>query len=126
MQEAGKAAGPQADQLGLADFRDAVMAASIAAEPEGARLKGVIMGAPNDVATEFSPTLTETVPADALAYVGFSNLSGTLTQVFQQVQGSLGEEQKRSSRASPASCRSSSASRSTTSRRSPRRSTPSS
>ena len=71
------------------------MAASIAAEPEGARLKGVIMGAPNDVATEFSPTLTETVPADALAYVGFSNLSGTLTQVFQQVQGSLGDEQKR-------------------------------
>ena len=95
VQEAGKAAGPQADQLGLADLRNAVMAASIAAEPEGARLKGVIMGAPNDVATEFSPTLTETVPADALAYVGFSNLSGTLTQVFQQVQGSLGDEQKR-------------------------------
>ena len=95
VQEAGKAAGPQADQLGLADLRNAVMAASIAAEPGGARLKGVIMGAPNDVATEFSPTLTETVPADALAYVGFSNLSGTLTQVFQQVQGSLGDEEKR-------------------------------
>ena len=95
VQEAGKAAGPQADQLGLADLRNAVMAASIAAEPGGARLKGVIMGAPNDVATEFSPTLTETVPADALAYVGFSNLSGALTQVFQQVQGSLGDEEKR-------------------------------
>ena len=95
VQEAGKAAGPQADQLGLADLRNAVMAASIAAEPDGARLKGVIMGAPNDVATEFSPTLTETVPADALAYVGFSNLSGALTQVFQQVQGSLGDEEKR-------------------------------
>ncbi|HVH00061.1 MAG TPA: DUF3352 domain-containing protein [Miltoncostaeaceae bacterium] len=95
VQEAGKAAGPQADQLGLADLRNAVMAASIAAEPDGARLKGVIMGAPSDVATEFSPTLTETVPADALAYVGFSNLSGALTQVFQQVQGSLGDEEKR-------------------------------
>ena len=46
---AGTAAGPQAEQLGLDDYGEAVMAASIAAEPEGARMKGVILGAPSDV-----------------------------------------------------------------------------
>jgi hypothetical protein len=71
------------------------MAASIAAEPEGARMKGVVLGAPADVSpAEFTPQLTDTVPADALAYLGFSDLAGSLTQVFQQVQGSLGEEER--------------------------------
>ena len=75
---------------------DAVMAASIAAEPEGARMKGVVLGAPTVVSRRSSrPALTDTAPADALAYLGFSNLSGTLSQVFQQVQGSLGDEERR-------------------------------
>ncbi len=95
VQQAGAAAGPQAEQLGLADYRDAVMAASIAAEPEGARMKGVVLGAPAGVSpAEFTPQLTDTVPADALAYVGFSDLAGSLTQVLQQVQGSLGDAER--------------------------------
>ena len=96
VQSAASAAGPQAEQLGLADYRDAVMAASIAAEPEGARLKGVVLGAPTSITpAEFTPQLTDTVPADALAYVGFSDLAGTLTEAFQQIQGSLGDEERR-------------------------------
>jgi hypothetical protein len=95
VQSAATAAGPQAEQLGLADYRDAVMAASIAAEPDGARMKGVVLGAPTAITpAEFSPQLTDTVPADALAYVGFSDLAGTLTEVFQQVQGSLGDDER--------------------------------
>lgn len=96
VQSAAEAAGPQAEQLGLADYRDAVMAASIAAEPEGARMKGVVLGAPATIQQdEFTPGLTDQVPADALAYVGFSDLAGSLTQVLQQVQGSLGDEERR-------------------------------
>jgi Protein of unknown function (DUF3352) len=96
VQTVASAAGPQADQLGLADYRDAVMAASIAAEPEGARMKGVVLGAPNAPSSaEFTPQLTDTVPANAVAYVGFSDLAGTLTEVFQQVQGSLSDEESR-------------------------------
>jgi hypothetical protein len=92
----GEAAGPQADQLGLADYRDTVMAASLAAEPDGARLKGVIMGAPGDLdPAEFTPQLTDTVPADALAYVGFYDLSGTLTRVFEKVKAGLGADERR-------------------------------
>lgn len=91
---AGEAAGPQLDQLGLGDYRDAVMAASIAAEEEGARLKGVIVGAPDAEVAEFTPGLTDAVPADALGYLGFSDLSGTLTRFFAQVQGTLNEEQR--------------------------------
>jgi hypothetical protein len=96
VQSAATAAGPQAEQLGLADYRDAVMAASIAAEADGARMKGVVLGAPTAITpAEFTPQLTDTVPADALAYAGFSDLAGTLTEVFQQVQGSLGDEERR-------------------------------
>jgi hypothetical protein len=94
VQSAGEAAGPQLEGLGLGDYRDAVMAASIAAEPDGARMKGVIIGGPDDVSAEFTPGLTDTVPADALAYVGFADLSGTLTRVLEQVQGTLGDEER--------------------------------
>jgi hypothetical protein len=93
---AAEGAGPQAQQLGLDDYREAVMVASIAAEPEGARMKGVILGAPTDVQPEeFTPALTDTVPADSLVYLGFSNLSGTLSQVLEQVQGALSDEERR-------------------------------
>lgn len=43
---------------------------------------------------EFSPTLTSNAPADAIAYLGFSDVAGQLTQVFQTIQGSLGEEER--------------------------------
>lgn len=94
---AGEAAGPQADQLGLGDYREAVMAASLAAEAEGARMKGVVIGAPEDIqSAAFTPELPDTaVPADAIAYLGFADLAGTLTDVFAQVQATLGDDERR-------------------------------
>ena len=86
---------PQLGQLGqLEGYQNAVVAASVAAEPDGVRVKGIVDGA-EDLPTggEFSPTLTSNAPADALAYVGFSDVAGQLTKVFQTVQGSLGKEQ---------------------------------
>ena len=77
---------PQLKQLGLSDYQNAVVAASVAAEPDGARVKGVVLGAPEFPATEFSPTLTEKVPADAIAYVGFSDLAKTVTTILDQAK----------------------------------------
>ncbi len=87
---------PQLGQLGqLEGYQDAVVAASVAAEPDGVRIKGVVDGADDlPMGGEFSPTLTSNAPADALAYVGFSDIAGQLTQVLQTVQGSLGEEER--------------------------------
>ena len=87
---------PQLGQLGqLEGYQDAVFAASLAAEPDGVRVKGVVDGA-DDVPTggEFSPSLTSNAPSDSIAYLGFSDLAGQLTQAFQMVQGSLGEEER--------------------------------
>lgn len=77
---------PQLKQLGLADYQNAVVAASVAAEPDGARVKGVVVGAPDSGAAEFSPTLTDKVPADAIAYVGFNDLAGTITTILDQAK----------------------------------------
>ena len=85
---------PQLGQLGqLESYQNAVVAASVAAEPGGLRVKGVVDGADLPTGGEFSPTLTSNAPADAIAYVGFSDVAGQLTKVFQTIQGSLGKEQ---------------------------------
>lgn len=91
VQSAGSSS-PQLSQLGLGDFQNAVMAASIAAEPEGARIKGVVMGAPDLGQASFSPTLTERVPDDAIAYVGFSDLAGSVTSILDQVRASQSQD----------------------------------
>lgn len=91
VQSAG-ASSPQLAQLGLGDYQNAVMAASIAAEPEGARVKGVVMGVPDMGAASFSPSLDERVPDDAVAYIGFSDLAGTVTTLLDQVRGSQSED----------------------------------
>ncbi|WP_217923937.1 DUF3352 domain-containing protein [Miltoncostaea oceani] len=83
---------PQVAQLGLADYQNAVMAASLAAEPEGARVKGVVMGVPDPGTASFSPTLTDKAPADAIAYLGFSDLSNTVTTTLDQIRASQSEE----------------------------------
>jgi hypothetical protein len=77
---------PQLRQLGLADYQNAVVAASVAAEPDGARVKGVVLGAPDAGQTEFSPTLTDKAPADAIAYVGFSDLAKSVTTILDQAR----------------------------------------
>ena len=85
VQSAGEAQ-PQLGQLGLADYQNAVVAASVAAEPDGARVKGVIVGAPDAGIAEFSPTLTHNVPSDAIAYLGLDDLAGTITTILQQAK----------------------------------------
>lgn len=77
---------PQLDQLGLADYQNAVVAASVSAEPDGARVKGVVVGAPDAGIAEFSPTLAEKVPADAIAYLGFNDLAGSITTILDRAR----------------------------------------
>lgn len=91
------AANPQAGQLGsLGDYRDAAMAASLLAEPAGLRLKGVITGAPSlGSLGEFTPRLSANVPADAVAYLGFSDVAGQVEQVFRQLRESSDEQTRR-------------------------------
>ncbi len=83
---------PQLEQLGLGDYQNAVVAASLAAEPEGARVKGVVMGAPDTGASSFNPTLDDRAPADAIAYLGFDNLAGSVSTILEQVRASQGED----------------------------------
>jgi hypothetical protein len=65
----------------------AAMALSVSAEPQGLRLKGVVTGAPAlDALTSFSPTLASQVPSDAIAYVGFDNLAGTVAKAVGQIE----------------------------------------
>jgi hypothetical protein len=78
----------QLQQLGLGDYRDAVLAASIAAEPDGVRVKGVVRGAPDQGTGEFSPSLDAKAPADAIAYLGFHDLSGSVQKIIEQVRAS--------------------------------------
>lgn len=79
---------PQLEQLGLDDYKDAVVAASLAAEPEGARLKGVVLNVPDTGTSQFSPTLDDRAPADAVAYLGFDNLAGSVSTILDQVRAS--------------------------------------
>jgi len=93
VQQAG-AESPELQQLGLGDLQTAALAASIAAEPEGVRVKGVLVGAPDFELGAFSPSLDERVPADAIAYAGFSNFAGTVATILDQVRGSLSDEER--------------------------------
>lgn len=76
----------QLETLGLSV--DAAAAISVSAEEGGVRVKGVTVGANSDLlaeGTSFSPKLTANVPGDAVAYVGFSNLAGTVDRVINTV-----------------------------------------
>jgi Protein of unknown function (DUF3352) len=76
----------QLEALGLSV--DAAAALSVSAEDGGIRLKGVTAGANSELlaaSAPFSPKLTANVPGDAVAYVGFSNLAGTVDQVIKSV-----------------------------------------
>jgi hypothetical protein len=83
---------PQLQQLGLDDYKDAVVAASLAAEPEGARLKGVVLNVPDTGQSAFTPSLDDRAPADAIAYLGFDNLAGSVSTLLDQVRASQGQD----------------------------------
>jgi Protein of unknown function (DUF3352) len=80
------AAEPSLAQAGAltAQYKDARVAVTLAAESEGMRMKGVSLGIPPVPDTEFSPKLTEKVPSDAIAYVGFRNLQGQIANALKQ------------------------------------------
>jgi hypothetical protein len=43
-------------------------------------------------AGEFSPTLVDQVPEDAIAYIGFADLAGSVTTILEQARASQSEE----------------------------------
>ncbi len=58
-------------------------AMSVTAEQDGLRLKAVLVDTPPMIdQKQFAPTLIQSVPADAVAYLGFNNLAGTVQQVL--------------------------------------------
>ena len=78
VQESG-AAVPQLNQFGLTDIQNGVVGASLIAEPDGLRVKGVASGmSATEGLTAFSPTLAANAPANALAYFEVANVSGVI------------------------------------------------
>ncbi len=80
----------------LGALKDAAAAVSLSAEPRGVRLKGVLTGA-GDLAGNaqaFTPTLTNQVPGDAIAYLGFDNLASLVSNAIGQVGNSSPELKK--------------------------------
>jgi hypothetical protein len=74
----------QLEQLGLS--RDAAVGFSVTAEEHGLRFTAVVTGsgAQSLAGSEaFAPRLTRNVPGDALAYVGFRNLAGSVEQTLR-------------------------------------------
>jgi len=72
---------------GLKSVDTGTVALSVSADPGGLRLKGVIIGAPAvDALTPFTPTLASQIPSDAIAYVGFDNLAGTISRTLEAVE----------------------------------------
>ena len=85
---------PQA-QLGInpEGVQDAAMGAVLLAEDEGMRLKGKTVGAEGlGSVTEFTPSLPDQLPGNAVAYFGFADLAGQLGQVVTQLQTSGGDD----------------------------------
>jgi Protein of unknown function (DUF3352) len=72
---------------GVAPLKDAAVAVSLTAEARGVRLKGVVTGAGDAAsdAQEFTPTLTNQVPGDAVAYLGFNDLASLVGNAVDQV-----------------------------------------
>ncbi len=79
-------------QLGIAEYQNGVVAASVAAEPEGLRVKGVVLGVPDVGQVSFSPTLIDKAPADSIAYLGFSDLATSVTTVLEQARATQSED----------------------------------
>lgn len=83
-----------AQQQGAIDMaKDTRVVAATAAEAGGIRVKGVVVGGPEGADdTEFTPSLTQNAPADALGYVGFANLQGHAADAVRQFGASGGQE----------------------------------
>ncbi|HWH15426.1 MAG TPA: DUF3352 domain-containing protein [Miltoncostaeaceae bacterium] len=83
----------QAQAQALEMVKDTRLAAAAAAEPGGIRVKGVVVGGPEDAPdTAFSPALTRNVPGDAIAYFGFRNLQGQVENGVRQFSQSGGQD----------------------------------
>lgn len=84
VQESGQAV-PELSQFGgLGDLQNGVVGASLIAEPDGLRVKGVASGVgASEGLTAFSPSLSANAPANALAYYEVSNLTGVIRAQFE-------------------------------------------
>lgn len=83
VQESGEAV-PELSQFGLGDIQNGVVGASLIAEPDGLRVKGVVSGMnAYEGLTAFTPGLAANAPADALAYYEVSNVSGAIRSQFE-------------------------------------------
>lgn len=75
----------QSQAKALAMYKDMRIATSAAAEAEGGRVKGVLLGGPEAPdGTTFAPSLNARVPANALFYYGLNNLQAQVAQGIQQ------------------------------------------
>lgn len=87
--QTGADAVPELAQFGMGDIQNGVVAASLMAEPEGLRIKGVTTGVEEaSQPPAFTPALTGNVPADALAYF---EVADTTSTIDRQVQAFLAE-----------------------------------
>jgi len=87
----------QADQLGfgIQDLENAAIGAVLLTEDDGVRLKGSVVGADSDLAAaavEFTPSLPDQLPADAVAYAGFADLAGQIAALIDQLESAGGED----------------------------------
>ena len=74
----------QLEQLGVENVANAAFGASIAAEDDGFRVKGAVVGAVVEDQPQFDPTLTENAPANTLLYYGFSDLAEQVRTALEQ------------------------------------------
>lgn len=80
--QSGMASVPEFGQFGgLGELQNGVMAASLLAEPDGLRIKGVTTGV-EDITrpAAFSPALVSQVPADTLAYFEVADVSSAISR----------------------------------------------
>ncbi len=74
---------------GLEEIANATLAASLTAEADGVRTRGVILGADQlDDAAPFTPTLAEHAPANSLAYIGFADLQSNIASLVDDLRES--------------------------------------
>jgi hypothetical protein len=78
---------------GLQDIANASLAASLTAEADGIRTRGVVVGADQlEDAAAFTPTLADHAPADSVAYIGFADLQNNIASVVDDLRSSGDEE----------------------------------
>ena len=86
---------PQVGTLAGGQMKGAA-AMSVTAQPDGLRMKAVLVDAPPMVNQKaFSPELTAQAPADAVAYIGFNRLADTVQTAISAASGEASDETRK-------------------------------